>query len=182
MNLEQIFARASRASEELMSEREEARAGAIRAIGDMERKLRACLAGDTLRGLVNLHRLRTGAPVRGTSVQLGARVVGRNGAYASGFAVTDRKVDEALAFGEQALVLTKEGNLVVYWVDDRGVFGSRAVEDSDITAQDLDAVAHTVAHVLERHAARAERTAANYERLRELAGAIRGALTPKVDF
>ena len=167
--LEQMFIRASRASEEVMVEREEAKAGAVRAIRDIERRLRECLAGDTLRGLANLHRLRSGVAVRGTSVQYGARVVVQLGDG-------DRKIDAPIDFDSDALVVTKDGEFAVYTVDAMGAFESWPARDDDFTAQDLDAAIATVHRVLERHVERAERTAANYERLRELAGAIRGAL------
>jgi hypothetical protein len=162
-NLEDLFKAAARASCGVMVERDEARQAAVETIREVECRLRAAVRGDTLRGMVNLY------PVRGAVAQQGARVVGREGAHTEFFAQASKKLDEPVPFGREAMVLTKEGELMQFCVGERGEFSSFPVEDRDLTAQDLDAVLCTVLLVLERHVARAERTSTNYVRISQLA-------------
>jgi hypothetical protein len=171
-NLEQLFAAASTASASLMEGRDLARQHSVRAIREVERRLRSAIAGDTLRGMSNLF------PVRGAIAQQAARVVGREGAHTDFFAQAMRKLDEPVPFGRSAMVLTKEGELMVFEVGERGEFSSRPAEDGELTAQDLDAVLHTVRAVLERHVQRAERTAANYARISGMAAQLGRLLGP----
>lgn len=170
VNLDELFGKAARASEDVMIVRDEARAEAVLAIRDIERRLRDAIAGDVLRGLRNLHRQYDGRPVRGGSVRWGARVVRGPGP------ATEARVDAAIEFGTSCMVVTKDGELAIFGVDERGVFTSRPVDDDELVAQDLDCIAATVALVLERHCAAAERTSSTYGRLSELATLIRKAL------
>lgn len=160
-SLEELFAGASWASEEVASRREVARREAVRAIRRLEGSLRQAVAGDTIRGLANLN------PVRGAPAQQAARVVGPGAAH---------KMDAPVAFGTRAIVLAKDGALVVLEVGERGELHARAVRDDELTAQDLDAVVETTRRVLERHVERASRTASNYARISELAGALCAAV------
>ena len=169
LDLEGLFMRAARASELCMVVRDEAREQAVVAIRDIERRLREAIAGDTLRGLRNLYRQFDGRDIFGAPPRLAARIVRGRGP------VEDRRVDAPIEFGTREWVWTKAGALACWAVSLDGVFSERPLEDEELLAQDLEPVAATVAHVLARHCERAERTAANYERLAELAAAIRGA-------
>jgi len=168
-SIDYLIDRAGRASEGVAEGRESARRTAVAAIRLLERRLRVALRGDPLRGMVNL------VYVRGV-VQQAARVVGREGAHTGFFEVTDERIDKPIVFGTSAMVLTRDGELARFSVTADGAFSSRPVRDDELTAQDLDAVVHTARRVLQRHVERADRTAANYARLSEMAGALSDAI------
>ena len=170
-DLEWMVGRAAAASGAAMTSREDARAQAVAAIRDLERSVRDAVRGDTLRGLANL------CSQRDQPARLGARVIGRDGAQGLTIAQQVDRVDKPIALGRKALVLTKEGELAVYAVDEQGGWSQWPAGDDELLAQDLDAVAFTVAYALGRHVARAERTAANYVRISKLAQALAALLS-----
>jgi len=158
-DMEYLFTAAAGASERVMLEREEARRRTASAIRELERCVKSAIAGDTLRGLANLHPVPDEPPI------LGARLVQPGGN-------TDAKVQ----FGRHAVVLGKDGAFLAMDVTERGVVTTKPADDDDFLAQDLDAVMHTVRVTLERHVTRADRTAANYERLTVLAETLTESL------
>lgn len=168
-SIDTLITRAGLASEQVAEERDGARRSAIEAIRLLERRLRDALRGDPLRGMVNL------VYVRGV-VRQAARVVGREGAHTGFFEVSDERIDKPIVFGTSALVMTRDGALAQFAVTADGEFSSRPVSDDELVAQDLDAVVHTARRVLRRHVERADRTAANYARLSEMAGALSDAI------
>lgn len=136
--------------------RHEARERSVAAIRSLEAKLREVLAGESLRGLVDL------AP-SSTSPFVAARVSGKS-------SVGIGKIDKILpSDGRESLVILRDGTIAVAMVSADGSVDSAPAEDEDLLVEDLEPLVAAVASVLRRYVEKSERTAVNYARALEFA-------------
>lgn len=149
-------------SNQLLRSREAATEESIRILRDLERKVRAALAGQTLRGMCNL------VP-RCTQPLLGARALDPE---------SEHGVDTFLPLdGSEVLVIDRSGRFRVAAVCDNGHdWYDRAVEDEDVGESTLQLASDAMQFVLERHLTRVDRGIRDYAVIVELAERLGKAL------
>ncbi len=155
VKMDELMGASAQASAKVMLVRDEARDAAVKTIRGLETRLVEAIAGDTLRGLTDLVPNERGVGgLQAIRIHPSPRT-GLNGP------LDDRWVT----------IITKEGTLARAHRCPRLSAGweSYPCPDDELVAQDLEPYARAVQHVLERHIARAERTAANYLKVTLLA-------------
>jgi len=155
--LDALFERARNASEQVMTERDDARSTAIAAMRGLEERLQAAIAGDVLRGLKNLAK---------PAGKFSAAHVGGSGQWG---------IDERLEWRVPTLCVSQDGKLVVAQIDGSDV-SVRDAADEDLRIEDVGPVTDAVHEALERHVAHSERTAASYARASELSARLARAV------
>jgi hypothetical protein len=156
MTLAKLLEETKEGGELLAAAREKARPECIAAVRALEAALLEALGGEALKGLPRLQNNPGvyGAPVRGKH--------------------RDVELDE-----RPTLVVAASGRLTMArLIEDSGDVEQRPVEDEELLAEDLEAVAQTFSVVLVRHLASVEKTTARYEGLSALAKKLEDALLP----
>lgn len=155
-----VIERVAQASPALTAARARAREASRTAVEEMQERLRDALAGETIRGLVDLNP--------SGDRWLGARVHGHGHHGVDSYLPPD---------GRPALCITAKGVLVHAWIEGAHVKTERTAT-LDIRAEDISQYARTLVIVLTRHLEATSSAAASYGRTAALADAIRKAIEP----
>lgn len=155
--MDALLDRARRASERVMTERDDARGLAIATIRALEQRVQEAIAGDVLRGLKDIAQ-----PV---GVLRAARV---GGSLRWG-------IDERLEWRRTSLCLHQDGRLVMAMIDGPRLV-VRDAEDDDLRIEHLEPVTACVRDALTRHAEHSERTADSYARVVALSARLASAV------
>jgi len=151
--LDDLMREAGTASAHVRDARTRARDNVVRSLRLLEGKLRDALGGDTLRGLADLIEGVHDDPLYGALVHPANKRFG---------------IDTRLPIdGREALVVYKDGTLVIAKRDGAS-WEMRPAHDDDLRIEHLENIVAAVQEVLQRHLARTQRTAANYEKAQRL--------------
>ena len=159
LELDALADKAGKVTREMLVERDDARERTIVAIRLIEQRLRCAIAGDKLRGLVDLS---AGGGLQAACVRPGIPAKG---------------IDYKLPWnGNEVLVISRDGELLMARMVPSGAHNAeweaRDAHDDDLRIEDMVLLTRAAYEALSRHVARTERGLASYRAARELADTL----------
>lgn len=150
--------------------RDDAREQAIAAIRGLEQALVESLAGEPLRGLKNLGT--------GSQPYYGARVRGKPEAKLLWPEEPDSEAETLVIVADGHLAMAVCRTMTSGGIDPH--VEECEVEDSDLRAEDVEAMLTTMAEIITRHITSAQTARERYTKLRELSDSVLRVLTREV--